>query len=442
MTDNSNKRKIAVGLDIGTTTISTVVLDCEAETVLHTCTVSNDSGIQSDNSWEHIQIPDMIWQKTKALLDNILEEYPVSSIGVTGQMHGILYTSPNGTPLSPLYTWQDGRAGQGENSACDIIKRETGYTVPEGYGLATHYHLLRNGEVPKETYFCSTIMDYVTMRLCGLSKPITHITDAASWGFYRNDIQGFDEDALSKLGVDSSVLPDVTADTCIIGTYKGIPVSVAIGDNQAAFIGSVKEAEHTVLVNIGTGSQICMLADKPLEDGSPLVESRPFDGKKYLLSGSCLCGGRAYALLESFFRAYAVAAGLPDIPQYEILNKLAEKGLKDGSALQVKTTFCGTRADPTLRGQINGIGENNLTPEALSAGVLCGMADELFDMYKTMPSDTARYLVASGNAVRKNVVLQQILTQKFNLPIQIPKNTEEAASGAALFGYKAMQNRA
>lgn len=441
MTYRLTQNNISVGLDIGTSTISTIVLDCTSGKVLHSCTVPNAGGIQSSNTWEHTQSAAWIWETSKNLLDTILEDYTVFSIGVTGQMHGILYTSPDGVPLSPLYTWQDCRANQGQNSACEIIKKKTGYTVPTGYGLATHYHLLRENQTPAETYYCSTIMDYITMKLCGLSHPITHITNAASWGFYKDDKQGFDTEALGKLGIDCAVLPKVVVKNYILGTYNGIPVSVAIGDNQAAFIGSVKDPEHTVLVNIGTGSQISLLADKPLSNGFSLVESRPFDGERYLLSGAGLCGGRAYALLENFFKQYAVALGFPDKPQYDILNELAARGIKKGTILPVRTTFCGTRKDPDLRGQITDIGEDNLTPEALMAGVLYGIVNELLDMYKMVPTDSVQMLVASGNAVRKNTILQQILTDTFHLPLQIPLNNEEAACGAAIYGNNAARNK-
>ena len=44
------------------------------------------------------------------LLDQLLERYPqTASIGLTGQMHGIVYLDREGRCISPLYTWQDGR---------------------------------------------------------------------------------------------------------------------------------------------------------------------------------------------------------------------------------------------------------------------------------------------------------------------------------------------
>ena len=179
-----------------------------------------------------------------------------------------------------------------------------------------------------------------------------------------------------------------------------------------------------------------MLSDVPVQDEAGLVESRPFDGGRYLLSGSGLCGGRAYAILENFFRKYAVACGLPDVSQYEILNALAAEGIKNGCILPVKTTFCGTRADPVVRGEITGICEDNLTPEAFSAGILYGIAKELHEMYQTMPVGHIRSIIASGNGIRKNTVLQEIVADVFRMPVQISPCIEEAACGVAIFGSK------
>ena len=47
------------------------------------------------------------WLKLLTISDFITEDIAV--IGITGQMHGIVYTDCNGMAISPLYTWQDGR---------------------------------------------------------------------------------------------------------------------------------------------------------------------------------------------------------------------------------------------------------------------------------------------------------------------------------------------
>ena len=97
-----------LGLDIGTTTISAVVLDSEAG-VLDVLTESNDS-FHNGPAYARIQDPVRIREIAMASVQKLLERHPnLTAVGVTGQMHGILYVDSQGQPVSPLYTWQDNR---------------------------------------------------------------------------------------------------------------------------------------------------------------------------------------------------------------------------------------------------------------------------------------------------------------------------------------------
>ena len=101
------------GIDIGTTTISGVVLE-KGENgqakILEAKTVENGCFIETGNDWERIQYAKEIVERAVNLLDYFLEKYPhVERIGLTGQMHGIVYVDKEGNCVSPLYTWQDAR---------------------------------------------------------------------------------------------------------------------------------------------------------------------------------------------------------------------------------------------------------------------------------------------------------------------------------------------
>ncbi len=51
-----------------------------------------------------------IIQKAKVVVDEFIDKYPdAHNIGLTGQMHGIVYLNAEGRSVSPLYTSQDGR---------------------------------------------------------------------------------------------------------------------------------------------------------------------------------------------------------------------------------------------------------------------------------------------------------------------------------------------
>lgn len=64
------RRKMrAAGIDIGTTTISGVVLDTEAKKVLKAKTIQNGSFIKAEHEWEQIQDVSVIRTKACALLD-------------------------------------------------------------------------------------------------------------------------------------------------------------------------------------------------------------------------------------------------------------------------------------------------------------------------------------------------------------------------------------
>lgn len=58
--------------------------------------------------WERKQDARGIEHAALSLLDGLLQEFPdIGCVGLTGQMHGIVYVDAAGQLLSPLYTWQD-----------------------------------------------------------------------------------------------------------------------------------------------------------------------------------------------------------------------------------------------------------------------------------------------------------------------------------------------
>ena len=432
-----SRAPLTLGLDIGTTTVSAAVLNPLTGRAAAVYTVQNHYNLPAIHPWERLQDAERIFSKVKRLLDFLLKRFPgVSAIGLTGQMHGILYLDGRGNALTPLYTWQDGRAGVGSPSVCDQIRARTGYTISAGYGLATHITEVQAGRVPSDTAVLCTVMDYTAARLCGIARPITHASNAAGLGLYSIADGDFDREALRRVGMSVALLPSVTHRSEAIGFYKGIPVAVPIGDNQAGFLGAAGDSRSTVLANFGTGGQVSLLTDSPSSVVcDPDVEVRPFLERTYLVSGSALCGGRAYAIVERFFRRYAIACGLPDKRQYETMNRLAAEGLQNGTVLPVRTTFCGTRSSPDLRGEIAELSEDNFTPEGLLAGTVVGMAEELYGLFCRMPRQGITRLMASGNAAGLNPALPVALEKVFGMRVSVPEHREEAAVGAARFAH-------
>ncbi len=475
----------AIGLDIGTTTICGVVLDGENGEVLFSRTLPNNTAMQEGASYEKKQDPEKIWNRIRQILEEMAQQHPdAESIGLTGQMHGILYVNQDGEAVSPLYTWQDEsgnlvlheengteeelqekdcgqpeitgtvcRRGTGKTYV-EALEEETGYFAATGFGLTTCYYQQKNGRIPETAAHLCTIGDYIVMKLTDSRVPVISPSNAASLGIFDLEKGEFDTAAVRKIGIDPALLPEVVQGAVKAGcvtekaapvvqgrpVYAGIPVSVALGDNQASVIGTVKDIENTILVNVGTGSQISVGTGKYVPDTA--VELRPLTDGKYIFVGACLCGGRAYAVLENFFRQVAQMAGAPCGEKLygKMAQLLAETESDAGSRVKVNPQFCGTRMQPELRGSVTEIGLDNLTPQSMIRGFLYGIAGELHDMYcqiRPQLEYAPKYLVGSGNGIRMNPVLQKIFEELFGAKLQIPVHTEEAAYGTALFSLVA-----
>ncbi len=404
----------AIGIDIGTTSVCGVVIDTRSGKVIESYTRNSDAFIKGNSSWEKIQSVDKIMEVAMGILNGISKE-DVSVIGVTGQMHGIVYTDKNGKAVSPLYTWQDERGNMPykDTTYAKFLKSCT------GYGNVTDFYNIENGIRPGAAENYCTIQDYLVMQLCGLKEPLIHTSNAASFGCYN----------LKENKFTYNYQPEITTDFMVAGEYMGIPVSVAIGDNQASVFSTVKD-ENNILLNIGTGSQVSIITDDIITGED--IEIRPYFDNKFIAVGAALCGGRAYSLLKSFYmEILKYVSDVEENQVYGIMKKMLDD--KNNDKLIVDTRFAGTRSNPDICGSINGITTSNFTPAHLTAGVLDGMAEELHGMYLKMKSERCG-IVGSGNGVRKNSALAEILEQKFNSKMKIPAHLEEAAYGAALFG--------
>lgn len=425
---------LSVGIDIGTTTISAAVIDHAGKRQIEGYSIANAFDLPCEKGFCE-QDADAIVQKAKSLLDHILDGYEnVCSVGITGQMHGIVYVDTDGKAVSPLFTWEDKRADQSmENGEtyCERIYRITGEEIYTGYGFATHYYMQENSAVPKEAATFCSIMDYFAMRLAEKDRPLVHATNAASFGFYDVQAGRFKTESLEKIFTGAVSVPTVTEDFSIAGEYRGIPIAVAIGDNQASFLGSVQDLEDGALVNFGTGSQISMLSTG--EHAGQGLELRPFFAGKYLLCGAALCGGSAYAMLEQFFREYSMLSDGKRAPQYENMNRIAAEAYAQGvTPLAVDTAFRGVRHDPARRGSISAIGATDLTPAKLILGVIYGMCRELHTLYLAAGVPKKK-VVVSGGAMQKNTVLQRVIAEMFATEPILSTQVEEAAVGAAFF---------
>ena len=433
---NTDNTSLLLGIDVGTTSISFQIVSAQSGKCVESFSIVHNAEDENKKDGSFAQNALLLSEKTLSSVDDLLKKYEnITSIGVTGQMHGIICINSNNEIVSPLYTWQNEfgtkRTPDGL-TVCEEIEKKCGIYIPTGYGITTYYALRYFGILPEETSLICTIPDYIAASLCR-SRPVCHATNAASLGLFDIENNDFDVDALNKLGTPRSVLPEIAKDYEIAGYYskngRKIPVVSAIGDNQSSVLGSLAD-ENSILVNVGTGSQICYISDKR---NSEVGEVRPYFDGKYLISGAALCGGRAYSLIkdlvDSILYSFGWSAAESDI--YYFLNRSAK--CAENTDLAADTRFCGTRENPFEKGSFTNVCPGNLKIGDMAAAILKGIVEELFDMYQKMQIGEGKKIIVSGNAMRKNRILREFCSKRFAKKVLVPEQKEEAAFGAALY---------
>jgi sugar (pentulose or hexulose) kinase len=450
---------LAFALDLGTTSLSAVAVSRDGRVVarLNRPNPAHRTGLAAGRAE---QDPHALRSAAFAILKELVAAAPGNPmcLGLTGQMHGGLMVDRQRRPLTPLITWQDRRAtepspGDPSRSILEEFRArcrpadvlQTGCTPSPGYLAVTLFALQAAGAIPDGMHRATLIADWIAAELTDV-EPVTDRTNAASTGVYDLAADGWSHSMLEAVGLNRDWLPEVRRSGSTIGVVSpevaaetglpaGLPVANAIGDNQAAVLGSVPVGETAYQINVGTGGQInwSIPSFRRVEG----MDTRPLPQDRFMLVGAGLAGGDAYAwvrrTVQSWLAAFGQSAEGDDV--YESLNRLAAAASEDCDGLRCEPVFRGTRRQPTLRGSFHGVTNENFTPgnvaRAVLKGIAAGMkwfADNAGD---ARPTSIAR-IIGSGNGLRKNPLLVRSLSETFGLPVVLPEHEEEAAVGAAL----------
>jgi sugar (pentulose or hexulose) kinase len=446
-----------LGLDLGTTTVTAVLFDAGRDRILCLARRPNDSALASPLPTRAEQDPGRLRSLALEVLAQVAAAgQPVDGLALTGQKHGLLCTGASGEPLTPLISWQDRRTAELQPGGATTLGRlharlegldwrDNGCRIQHGYGAATLFWLVRHGDLPSDTRRVCTITGWLAGQLTG-QLPVTDPTFAASWGVYDVVPGAWNTVFLKRLDLPAQLLPPVLPSGQRLGGLAapvarqldlpaGLPVLNALGDTQASFLGSVAQPGDSLLLNLGTGGQVCWQVPG-FQLPTEAVETRPLPQGRFLRVGASLCGGAAYAWLNRTVRAWLAEFGLEldEEAIYQRLNALAD-ACDDVGGLRVRPTFLGVRGDPDVRaGAIQGLTLQELNLGALARATLVGIVEELRDLYHAQAGGAARHtrVIAAGGGVWGNPLLPDLIAGRFGLPVQVSPHREAAALGAAM----------
>jgi len=454
---------ITIGVDIGTTTITCVAWDFDKRAIVACQTVANLADITSEtdkkrgrSEWDAEQMVVGAIRCLRKTVDQLGDlSQSVAGVGITGQQHGVVILDELRQPVTPLVNWQDRRGEEsvdGERSYVQLARDELGEAAPQrmgcriapGYMGLTLFWWQQRNELPRQGTSCF-IVDYFAATLTG-QPPHSDSTMGASSGLLNVAQRQWDREAIDALNLPAELFPPLSEPTTQLGKLTtsaaeetglpaGTPIFVAMGDNQAAFVGSVGDPSRSLLINVGTGGQVAGRCDHFVYQ-APL-ETRPFPVSGNLLVNAGLCGGRSYAALERMFRLVGQQLyGIESPPAlFSRMNELAEQIDSGSNGLICSPLFTGTRGEPHLRASFSGADPENFTPAHLVRALLEGMVEVFHEgaiIIEAAAGKKYERLVGAGNGLRENQVLADMLIKRLGRQFSLPQHREEAAVGASL----------
>lgn len=392
---------------------------------------------------ETVQIQKLISLVYKIISELAGNEKEVS-LCVANEMHGFILAYEDGTPFTDYISWQKewGSLPVCGQTPVDILKVEnpediffTGMPIRSGLPSSNLLYLSMRGHwatASSKLYFY-TLGDYILKRLSG-KEPVCHPTNAAATGLYDLRSGNWNPSLIRAVGGEQIIFPLISGEPFIfnIGSLK-IHALPALGDQQAALLGSGLDKLSYISFNLGTGAQVSKLTLKP--ECSTEYQIRPYFYGQYLKTVPHLPSGRALNVyirfLKNVFDEFGFSITEDEI--WEVLLQLRPN--PDTAQLQCDLSFFENPITDRKVGAIGNIGEYSLTLGNLVYAVFNQMVSNYILAAKKIEPDSSAVarIIFSGGVARKIKVLRSLIQGFYSENAAISIAADETLLG--LFKY-------
>ena len=445
-------KKYVLALDQGTTSSRTIVFDKKGNIVAKAQFEFNQ--IYPNSGWvEHdpYEILESQLRSLSAALENgNINPKEIAAIGITNQRETtILWDKETGKPMYNAIVWQCRRTAPiceklKADGLEDYVKEHTGLLI-DAYFSATKIKWIIDN-VPEARTLANdgkllfgTVESWLIWNLTNKQVHVTDYSNAARTMLFDIEKLTWDEHLCKELGIPMSMLPDVRESSSVYGYVSedvpglkelaGIPISGAIGDQQAALFGQACFNAGQAKNTYGTGCFLLMnTGDKRIHSKNNLIE-----GIAWGLNGKV-----TYDLEGSAFNAGSVIKWLRDelrlIAEPSECDFLAES-VPDANGIYLVPAFTGLGApywDMYARGCIVGL-TRGVNRAHFARAVLESITYQVTDLVEAMAKDSGILMSemrVDGGASVSNIMLQ-LQSDMTGTKVNRPKLVETTALGAA-----------
>ena len=414
-----------MGIDMGTTSIKTAVFD---ELLNEKIKRSADYTLESKGDRVEFEAEEY-FRIVSSEIDHILGELEVDALAIDTQCETMILTDEAGNPVRKAIVWLDNRATEEAKIIQEHFGNKTVYEVtgqPEVTATWPACKLLwvkRNEpEVWSRTKKIFLLEDYILYKMTG--RFVTEKTLQSSTIYFdiRND--GWWQDMLDFLGVESSMLPELLGSGVYVGDYRGMKVCTGAMDQVSGAIGAGIVKEGIVSVMTGTTMVIFTPYDHiPAFDPESIVPCHyNYDGKYCLLSWSPTAGMALKwfknALCENF--------------SFRELDELAKDIAPGSDGVTFLPYLCGStmpKYNPDARGSFTGLttehGRGHFVRSVMEA-IACMLRSNL----EYLNLDATEIRAMGGGAT--SPLWCQMKSDMTGKKLVTLKNTETACLGSAI----------
>lgn len=450
-----------LSIDQGTTGSTVLIVDVttpQATAVIGRATVDFQQHYPRTGWVEHDL--EEIWSSVQKAATRALEQAKaacpgftpsaIAALGITNQRETLcIFERKTGKPLAKAMVWQDKRG----TDICARLKREglepmfkerTGLVLDPYFSGSKITWLVENdapltAKVRKGEAVLGTIDTYLIARLTGGAAFVTEASNASRTLAFNIAKGAWDADLIEALRVPGKdALAEVKDSAGLFGKTKGagfvpdgVPITGALGDQQAALAGQacfdVGEAKCTY----GTGAFFLLnLGEQRLASQAGMLTTVAWrvNGKlTYAFEGAAFIAGAAVQFLRDQMQmigaaadTYALASKAHAAPEVYFVPALAGLG----------APYWDPKAQGAFLGLTRGTTKGQMVRAALE-----GIAFEVCDLIAAMRKDYAgpiKVLRVDGGAAA-NDLLMQAQADLAGIDVDRPANLETTAFGAATF---------
>ena len=267
-----------LGLDLGTGSVKALLLD-EGGGVVDEGAVTYR--VRSPNPGWAESSPEEWWEATAEAGRTAVGSRGdrVEAIGLSGQMHGVVFADARGRPLRPAVLWADTRSGAelSRYRALDAGARER-LANPPAVGMAGPSLLWLRDHEPaaySSARWAFQPKDWIRLRLTGeasaepsdASATLLYDLAADDWAYPVIETLGLRVDLLAPLVASSAVAGTLREEAAqSLGVRAGLPVAAGAADTAAAMLGGGLLRPGPVQLTVGTGGQIVAPREAPAPD--------------------------------------------------------------------------------------------------------------------------------------------------------------------------------